>query len=156
MIRATHTGPTFVTRAEAERVQTTPSPLWAPPQGALPAVLVHLTSLAPALDGIDLSDDRRWRWMPWVTPGQATRRTLMRLDRRADQVSLRTIDGLDGVEVHDGAPPFNGCERLLAIIFDVPPAAVRTAWASLMPSARIEDHAIGAVVVLTLQLKDAA
>ncbi|MNV87830.1 hypothetical protein D3C71_1819860 [compost metagenome] len=94
--------------------------------------------------------------MDWVTPAQVTRRVLMRLNRRADQVSLRVADGHDGVEIHEGQPPLKGCERLLAIIFDVPPAAVRLAWAALQPSAEIERHALDGATVLGVKRKEAA
>lgn len=129
---------------------------WTPPAGSIRQVLVHLSPLAPGLDGVDLSDDTRWRWMAWVTPGQVVRRVLLRLQRRADQVTLRAIEGLDGVEVHDGPPPLNGCERLLAIIFDVPAAAVRLAWSALMPSAEIERQATDGATVLFLKPREAA
>lgn len=129
---------------------------WSPPAGAIRQVLVHLSPFAPGLEGLDLVHDDRWRWMAWVTPGQVVRRVLLRLQRRADQVSLRAIDGLDGVEVHDGQPPFDGCERLLAIIFDVPASAVRLAWSALMPSAEIERHALRGATVLSLKPKEAA
>lgn len=129
---------------------------WTPSAGSIRQVLIHLSPLAPGLDGLELSDDDRWRWMAWVTPRQVVNRVLLRLQRRADQVSLRAVEGLDGVEVHDGPPPFDGCERLLAIIFDVPAAAVRLAWAALMPSAEIERHAAAGATVLTLKRKEAA
>lgn len=110
---------------------------WTPPPGALRQVLVHLTPLAPALDGRALSDDARWRWLTWVTPAQITGRVLMRLQRRADQVALRHFEGLDGLEVHDGpdAPPA-GCDRLLAIIFDAPAQAIVAAHAALLQPER--------------------
>lgn len=147
--------PDFVTRDQAARQgQDAPAP-WAPPPGALRQVLIHLSPLAPGLEGRALSDDARWRWMAWVTPAQVVRRVLLRLQRRADQITLRAIDGLDGVEVHDGAPPFNGCERLLAIIFDVPAAAVRLAWSALMPSAEIERQATEGATVLFLKPREA-
>lgn len=139
----------------AEPARSAP-PAWTPPAGSLRQVLVHLSPLAPGLEGAALSDDTRWRWMAWVTPAQVVRRVLLRLQRRADQVCLRAIDGLDGVEVHDGAPPLDGCERLLAIIFDVPAAAVRLAWSALMPSAEIERQAIGGATVLILKPREAA
>lgn len=108
-------------------------PAWTPPPGSLRQVLVHLTQLAPALDGRDLSDDARWRWLTWVTPAQITGRVLMRLQRRADQVALRHFEGLEGLEVHDGADaPPAGCERLLAIIFDAPAQAIVAAHAALL------------------------
>jgi hypothetical protein len=129
---------------------------WTPPAGSLPKVLVHLSPLAPGLEGAALSDDTRWRWMAWVTPGQVVRRVLLRLQRRADQVCLRAIDGTEGVEVHDGAPPLDGCDRLLAIIFDVPAAAIRLAWSAVMPSAEIERQAIGGATVLILKPREAA
>lgn len=129
---------------------------WSPPKGAIRQVLVHLSPLAPSLDGFDLSDDARWRWMAWVTPGQVVRRVLLRLQRRADQVTLRTTEGLDGVEVHDGRPPLTGCERLLAIIFDVQASAVRLAWSALMPSAEIERQSTDAATVLFLKPREVA
>lgn len=129
---------------------------WTPPIGAERQVLIHLTPLAPGLGGAALSEDDRWRWMAWVTPGQVVRRVLLRLQRRADQVSLRAIEGLEGVEVHDGPPPLNGCDRLLAIVFDVPAAAVRLAWAALMPSAEIERQTIEGATVLFLKPREAA
>lgn len=129
---------------------------WSPPAGAIRQVCIHLTPFAPALEGRALSDDARWRWMGWVTPAQVVRRIMLRLQRRADQVSLRAIEGLDGVEVHDGHPPLNGCERLLAIIFDVPANAVRTAWSGLMPSAEIERQTIDGATVLFLKPREAA
>lgn len=129
---------------------------WTPPAGAIRQVLIHLSPLAPGLEGAAMSDDTRWRWMAWVTPGQVVRRVLLRLQRRADQVTLRAIDGLDGVEVHDGPPPLNGCERLLAIIFDVPGAAVRLAWSALMPSAEIERQASDGATVLFLKPREVA
>lgn len=109
---------------------------WTPPAGALPRVLVHLTSLAPALEGRDLSDDARWRWLSWVTPAQVIGRVLIRLQRRADQVCLRAVEGLEGVEVHDGAPPLAGCDRLLAIIFDAPAHAAIAGHAALLDPVR--------------------
>lgn len=134
-----------------------PAPaLWTPPAGSIRQVLIHLSPLAPGLEGVALPEDARWRWMAWVTPGQVVRRVLLRLQRRADQVCLRAIDGLEGVEVHDGAPPLDGCERLLAIIFDVPAAAVRLAWSALMPSAEVERQAIGGATVLILKPREAA
>lgn len=141
--------------ALAEPAQAAPS-VWMPPGGSIRQVLVHLSPLAAGLDDAALSDDTRWRWMAWVTPGQVVNRVLLRLQRRADQVCLRAIEGLDGIEVHDGAPPLDGCERLLAIIFDVPAAAVRLAWSALMPSAEIERQEIGGSIVLTLKPREAA
>ena len=129
---------------------------WTPPEGALNKVLVFLTPLAPGLEGREISDNARWRWMDWVTPAQATRRVLMRLNRRADQVCLRVAEGHDGVEIHEGQPPLSGCERLLAIIFDVPPTAVRRAWAALQPAAEIERHALEGATVLAFKRKEAA
>lgn len=131
---------TFVSRAEAERAQgqgETGGAIWTPPPGALPRVLVHLTSLAPALEGRDLSDDKRWRWLSWVTPAVVIRQVLLRLQRSADQVALRVIDGLPGLEVHDGneTPP-PGCARLLAIIFDAPAQALIAAHAALIQPQR--------------------
>lgn len=133
------------------------SSAWTPPVGALPKVLVHLTPLAPALEGRDLSDDKRWRWLSWVTPAAIMRQVLLRLQRRADQVALRVLSGSDGLEVHDGGDlPPAGCERLLAIIFDAPAASLRTAWAALQPEAEIERHAIEGATVLIFKPKGAA
>lgn len=129
---------------------------WSPPEGAIRQVCIHLTPLAHALEGRDLSDDARWRWMGWVTPAQVTRRVLLRLQRRADQVCLRAIEGVDGVEVHDGHPPLDGCERLLAIIFDVPAAAVRAAWSAIIPSAEIGRHTSEGATVLFLKPREVA
>lgn len=130
---------------------------WTPPAGALPKVLVHLTHLAPALEGRDLTDDKRWRWLSWVTPAAVMRQVLLRLQRRADQVALRVLAGTDGTEVHDGSDvPAAGSERLLAIIFDAPAASLRTAWASLQPEAEIERHALEGATVLTLKPRSPA
>lgn len=106
---------------------------WTPPTGALPRVLVHLTPLAPALEGRDLSDGARWRWLSWVTPAAIISRVLLRLQRRADQVCLRHYDSLPGLEVLDGAEtPEPGCARLLAIIFDAPAQAIVAAHGELL------------------------
>lgn len=139
--------------AAALRPAADPSAPWAPPPGAIRQVLIHLSPLVPGLEGCAVSDDARWRWMAWVTPAQVIRRVLIRLDRRADQVALRAAEGLDGVEVRDGAEADAG---LLAIIFDVPAAALRLAWSALMPSAAVESRAVDGATVLLLQPREAA
>lgn len=142
----------------AEVEATRPAREWTPPVGAIPAVLIHLTPFAPMLDDVaDASDDRRWRWLSWDTPSVVLRKALLRLQRRADQITLRVIDGLDGVEVHDGADaPPPGCARLLAIIFDVPAAALRAAWAALLPSAVFDRVSVDGGTVLMLKPSEAA
>lgn len=129
---------------------------WTPPAGAIETVLVHLSPLALGLEGHACDSHSRWRWMGWVTPAQVVRRLLLRLQRRADQVSLRASEGLDGIEVHDGGPPLNGCERLLAIIFDVPATAIRLAWSAQLPSAEVERQHTEGAIVLTLKPRRAA
>lgn len=148
-----------------------PAPARAP--DALDQVLIHLSPFVAGLADRPLGDDARWRWLTGVTPAQVIRRVLMRLDRRADQVALRASAGSDGVEILDRAIPDiapDGVgsggpegptiavqeETLLAIVFDTPAAALRLAWAALMPAAEVERHAIEGATILTLKLKEAA
>lgn len=129
---------------------------WSPPPGALPQVLIHLSPFVDGLADRPVSHDDRWRWMVWVTPAQIIRRVLLRISRRADQIALRAAHGTDGVDILDRAVVEPDGERLLAIVFDTPAAALRLAWAALMPSAEIERHAIEGATVLTLKPKEAA
>lgn len=131
--------------APAERLRTAladqapasaPAP-FVPPPGALRQVLIHLTTLAPGLADRPQDDDTRWRWLTWVTPAAVVKRTLLRLQRRADQVSLRVFADTPGVEFHDGAePPEAGCVRLLAIVFDAPAEALIAAHAAMLEPMR--------------------
>lgn len=122
--------PAYLTRAEAERLQH--SARWSPPPGALKTIPVMLSPLAPACEGLLIDDNARWRFLAWTTPAAALRLVLRRLQRRPGDVALRHTHGLDGTEVHDGAnDPPPGCERLLAIIFDAPAAALFDALAAL-------------------------
>lgn len=148
-------------RLRTALAEPAPREAFVPPAGAVRQVCVHLTPLAPGLDGRnDVSDDDRWLWLSWLSPSATLRHVLRRLQRRADQVTLRWFDSHDGIEVHAGTvlpdagrpthsdivghisrpdgvcPPEPGCARLLAIIFGVSPVDVAAAHAALIEPQR--------------------
>ncbi|WP_303713313.1 hypothetical protein [Brevundimonas naejangsanensis] len=118
---------TYITRDEAARAAA------APPAPTLrPGVLRTIdVLLSPAVTGVA---EERWRTLWWKTPQAALRIVLAFLDRRAEQVRLRAIERPPCVEIHGGKP--DGAARLLAVIFDAPPAAVLSAHAAMLDPKR--------------------
>ncbi|MGQ2989494.1 MAG: hypothetical protein ACT6RD_03465 [Brevundimonas sp.] len=126
----------YVTRAEAEAA--TAAAEWSPPPGAIRSVCVHLTPFVWGCEDLPSDAHGRWRYLTWRNPRQVMIAVLRRIQRTPTQVALRWSDGLAGVEVHDGAhAPAPGCETLLAIVFDVPPADLAEALDSLRPASNV-------------------
>lgn len=126
----------YVTRAEAEAA--TAATAWSPPPGAIRSVCIHLTPFVWGCEDLQSDDHGRWRYLSWRNPRQVMIAVLRRIQRTPTQVALRWSDGLSGVEVHDGAQePAPGCETLLAIVFDVPPADLAEALDGLRPASNV-------------------
>lgn len=119
---------TFVSRDQAAAAATAAK--GTPPPDVIRTIEVCFTPRVPGFEGLGVNSDRRWRTLWWKTPRAALRTILIFMGLRPEQVRLRDLDRPACVEIHDGEP--DGAANLMALVFGVPPEAIRAALATLM------------------------
>lgn len=89
------------------------------PLAPVPLATVHLSPHAPLCEGLDIRHHDRWPVLIGLTPAQILRNIIQRLERRPQGVRLMPhADGTCDVLGNSADRP------LLAVVFDVPPAAL--------------------------------
>lgn len=88
---------------------------------------IHLSPNAPGCAGLDIRHDDRWPVLIGLTPAQVLRNVIQRLDRKPWNIRLQPhADGTCDVFANSADRP------LLAVVFDVPPAALVAAHEALV------------------------
>ena len=97
------------------------------PPSPIPLATIHLSAQAPLCADLDNRHDDRWPVLIGLTPAQILRNVIQRLDVRPSNIRLSAhADGTCDVLANSAARP------LLAVIFDVPPAALVAAHEALV------------------------